>query len=144
MIPICWTRASEAGVGPKDDCSRKRAADSDAGGGAGASSVTVARANAVALATDVAWIVTVGDAGITAGATYTPAELIVPTAVEPPVTPLTDHVTPGLVVPVNVAVNGCADPSAIEAVVGEIVTLIGVAATTLTDMVFPVTAPGPG
>jgi hypothetical protein len=54
-------------------------------------------------------IVTLGVAGIVAGAVYSPAVEIVPLAAEPPTTPFTSHVTAVLVVPVTVAVN-CVAP----------------------------------
>ena len=51
------------------------------------------------------------------------AELIVPVAGAPPVTPFTDHVTAVLAVPVRLAVNCCVSPERKLAVPGEIETL---------------------
>ena len=70
LIPICWTWASDAGVGPNEDCSRNRAPVSQVagkgGGGAGAS-VTGDCADTSGEATDVALTVTIGLAGSEAG-----------------------------------------------------------------------------
>ena len=90
------------------------------------------------------------DAGIVAGAVYTPAALMVPTVLDPPVTPLTDHVRFAFVVPVSVAVKAWAAPSDSDAVDGATVTLIGVggggvgAATTAAETLLLVTEPAPG
>ena len=72
---------------------------------------------------------TVLEAGITEGAVYTPAVLIVPTVVDPPVVPLTDHVTAEFVVPVTVLENASELPSRTVAVDGETDTTTGVALT---------------
>jgi len=79
--------------------------------GAGLSTVTVALALAVVSATLVAVTVTVFGFGKVCGATYIPAELIVPAVEFPPATPFTDQVTEVLLVPVTDAVNGCPAPA---------------------------------
>ena len=88
--------------------------------------VTVALVEDVELATLVA--VTVADPadGTDSGAMYNPDDVIVPVVELPPATPLTDHVTPVLLVPETVAVNCFEVPTCKLAEVGEIVTVIEV------------------
>lgn len=88
--------------------------------GVGLSTVTVALALAVVSATLVAVTVTVFGFGKACGATYIPAELIVPAVEFPPARPFTDQVTEVLLVPVTDAVNGCPAPARTLALVGAI------------------------
>ena len=81
---------------------------------------------------DVARRVTVEVAGMAIGAVYTPAAEIVPDVAEPPATPLTDHVTAVLALPVTVAVNAWELPSETETEVGLTATLAVGAATSVT------------
>ena len=75
----------------------------------GGETITVARADWVASAWLTADTISVPLAGITGGAVYQPALVIVPTALLPPVMPLTCQVTDVLALPVTLAVN-CWDP----------------------------------
>lgn len=61
-----------------------------------------------------------------------------PVAIEPPVTPFTDHVTAVLVVPLTAAEKACVAPSATDADVGVTATAM-VGATTDTEMTLLVT-----
>ena len=69
--------------------------------------MTTAGAEADEFTTEVARTVTVAEAGIRVGAVYTPAELMVPSTVDPPNVPLTDHVTAVFGLPVTVAAKLC-------------------------------------
>jgi hypothetical protein len=75
--------------------------------GAGLTTVTEAEAVRVGSATLAAFTVTTLGTGGTAGAVYRPLELMLPTVAFPPAMSFTDQVTPGFVLPVTVAVNGC-------------------------------------
>ena len=90
--------------------------------GVGFSRVTVALALSVVSAALVAVTVTVFGFGKFCGATYIPAELIVPAVEFPPARPLIDQVTEVLLVPVTEAINGCPAPARTLAVVGATVT----------------------
>ena len=83
---------------------------------------TVAEADFVGTATDVALTVTCGVAGMTDGAVYKPAEVIVPHAAATHRTPETVHVTAVLEVPETPAENCCCPLWAIVAEAGDIVT----------------------
>jgi len=89
---------------------------------AGAVSVTMAMAFFVVSACETALTETVVVVGNTAGAVYSPVELIVPLIASPPAAPFTCHVTVILVDPVTVAVNCCVVAPATLAVVGEMAT----------------------
>ena len=91
--------------------------------GVGFSSVTAAVALAVASAELVAVTVTVLGFGNVCGATYCPAELMVPAATFPPATPFTDQVTAVLFVPVTETINCCGPPARTFAVGGATATL---------------------
>ena len=82
----------------------------------------IAEADFVGAATDVALTVTCGVAGMTAGAVYKPAEVIVPHAAATHPTPETVHVTAVLEVPETPAENCCCPLWAIVAEAGDIVT----------------------
>ena len=77
------------------------------------------------MTTDVALIVTVGFAGIAAGAEYKPAGFIVPTAAEPPAIPLTAQFTAVFALPVTVAVKAWLLPKTTEAEAGLTATVTG-------------------
>ena len=111
--------------------------------GAGDCSVTVDEAEAEAEADETALMTTVLEAGIAAGAVYTPEVVMVPREAFPPTISFTRHVTAVLVVPLTVAVNALLAANRTVAEVGEMVTVIG-AAFTVTETEFPVTAPLPG
>ena|ERR1700742_3107902 len=83
---------------------------------------TVAEADFVGTAADVALTITCGVAGITAGAVYKPAEVIVPHAAATHPAPETVHVTAVLEVPETPAENCCCPLWAIVAETGDIVT----------------------
>jgi hypothetical protein len=87
--------------------------------------------------------VTVEDAGMTAGAVYRPAELIVPSTDDPPFTPFTDHVTEVSALPDTVAVKVRLADRFIVALDGATATVTATAAT-FTATALPVTEPSPG
>jgi hypothetical protein len=91
--------------------------------GVGFSSVTVAVALAVESAVLVAATVTVLEFGNVCGATYCPAELMIPAPPFPPATPFTDQVTAVLLAPVTAAINCCGAPARTFAVGGVTATL---------------------
>jgi hypothetical protein len=125
---VCLTRARLSGLGPKAAWSSRRAEARSTGpgpGGSGPLMVTLAVATALALATAVARTLTVAGLGATAGAVYRPDVLMVPTVPLPPVTPLTDQLTPVLVLPVTAAPKACVAPGASVTLVGDTVTAMG-------------------
>lgn len=70
--------------------------------------VTVTAALADLVLSSVLMAVTVTERLVlTAGAVYNPLEVMMPSVLFPPVTPLTCHVTASSVVPVTVALNAC-------------------------------------
>src|SRR6266436_6616753 len=87
--------------------------------------VTWAEPDFVGSAMLAAAIVTVALLGKSAGAVYKPAAEIVPTALFPPATPLTLHVTAALLVLVTSAENGCVFPSNTELDCGVTFTMMG-------------------
>ena len=70
-----------------------------------------------------------------AGAVYKPPVVIVPTVLLPPATPSTDQLTPGLLVPVTVALNCCAWPAGRLTGFGVTLTETVWAVVTVTDAV---------
>jgi len=92
--------------------------------GIGFSSVTVTLAEMFASAALTAITVNVFGLGRLAGAVYIPAELIVPVAALPPVTPFTNQFTELFAEPVTVALNGCEAPNRTLAELGETATVM--------------------
>ena len=86
--------------------------------------VTVTVADFVASAWLVALTCALAGAGRSAGAVYTPPDVIVPTVVFPPATPFTLQLTLVSVVFVTVAVNIAVFPSTTDPLVGAMVTTI--------------------
>lgn len=124
-MPICWTRARLAELGPKEDCSKNRAALRAAGVVAGRPSRMTTWADRPGFAAGITRRVTVLTAGITAGAVYSPDVVTLPVAAVPLVTPFTDQVTVVLVLPVTVATKARLDPSGRDSVVGVTEMVIG-------------------
>jgi hypothetical protein len=94
--------------------------------------LTVALADLLVSALLVALTVTFDGEGTIFGALYSPPVLTVPNVEFPPVTPFTFHVTEVFVVLVTLAVNCLVAVTRTLALVGEMVTAIGSAFTTVT------------
>jgi len=86
--------------------------------------VAAALSDIVASAWLVAVICTVADAGKSAGAVYTPSDVIVPDVALPPGAPFTLQVTAVSAVFATFAENGSAFPSITDALFGETVTVM--------------------
>ena len=105
-----------------------------------ASTVTLADAERVASATEVAVTVT-PEAGTAAGAVYSPVLLTVPTAVLPPATPFTLHLTPRFCESFcTVAVNCWVREAFTAAEAGETDTVIGAAMEMVAEALLVVSA----